>query len=265
MRVNTNPRAAREAYLGSAMRSAQNEHGERAIECAHWREVLLERIDVARAGRDSEGVHGLRVACAHLDVFLRLLGWRVLRADLRWLRRAASAVRDLDVLLAQNDLPNEFAVALDAQRTPAREQLLAVLDHERCSALLDALEELPSLTFARAQRRSRKLATRVTLLGARAFRPDGDVDTLHALRRALRRLRYAHEWLGREPKAARRLQDELGALNDVVVAQRQLAALGLAETLSEYQAALAARLALNVQRVRGAWQETSGAILGGDA
>lgn len=245
------------------MRSAQ--HNEQRIECGRWREALLERIDVAREGRDSEGVHGLRVACARLDVYLRLLGWRVLRADLRWLRRAASAVRDLDVLLAQNDTPDVFRVALAAQREPAREQFLAVLAHERCGALLDALEELPPLTFARAQRRSRKLATRVALLGASVCRPESDVDALHALRRALRRLRYAHEWMNREPKAARRLQDELGSLNDIVVAQRQLAALGLGSSLSEYDSALSARLVLHMERVRSAWRETSGAILGGEA
>lgn len=245
------------------MRSSQQD--ERRIECGRWREALLERIDVARAGRDSEGVHGLRVACARLDVYLRLLGWRVLRADLRWLRRAASSVRDRDVLLAQSDLPDAFRAALQAQREPAREQLLAVLAHQRCGALLNALEELPPLHFASAQRRIRKLATRVALLGLNARRPDADVDALHALRRALRRLRYAHEWLNREPKTARRLQDELGALNDVVVAQRQLAALGLTATLHEYDAALSERLAQQIQQVRGAWQEASGAILGGEA
>lgn len=245
------------------MRSAQQH--EPLIECEAWREALLERIDVARAGRDSEGVHGLRVACARLDVFLRLLGWRVLRADLRWLRRAASAVRDLDVLLDQSDLPDAFRVALQAQREPAREQLLAVLAHERCGALLDALEELPPLRFARAQRRSVKLATRVAVLGLNMRRPDADVEAFHALRRALRRLRYAQEWMNLDPKAARRLQAELGALNDTVVAQQHLAALGLAPTLREYDAALSERRAVHIEQVRSAWQTACGAILRGEA
>lgn len=244
------------------MRSAQQ--NEQRIECGRWREALLERIDVAREGRDSEGVHGLRVACARLDVYLRLLGWRVLRADLRWLRRAASGVRDLDVLLAQNDLPDAFRAALQAQCAPAREQLLAVLAHERCGALLNALEELPPLGFARAQRRSGKLATRVAVLGLHVLRPEADVERFHALRRALRRLRYAQEWMNLEPRAARRLQAELGALNDTVVAQEHLAALGLTQALREYDSALSQRRALHVEQVRGAWQTAAGAILRGE-
>lgn len=191
------------------------------IDCEAWRATLVERIEVARAGRDPEGVHGLRVACARLDVFLRLARWRVLRPDLRWLRRAASPTRDLDVLLA-SDLSREMRAALELQRGRAREELLAAFDHERAIALLQALEHAPVLNPARALEAYDKLRQRVAERGEALHASASALGDFHALRRALRRLRYAREWLGLDSAPLRALQDLLGALNDAVVEQHWL-------------------------------------------
>ncbi len=225
-----------------------------------WRETLVERIEIARAGRDSEGVHGLRVACARLDVFLRFLGWRALRDDLRWLRRAASNVRDFDVLL-ERELPASFRAQLEAAREPAQRAFAQVLDDERCEALLAALENVPTTTRKRAMLATQRLRERLVERGERAERAEGAVDELHALRRALRRLRYAYEWLGSDSKTVRRLQDELGALNDAVIALEHLGASEEHPDAAEFRAQLESDVARRARASLEAWQDSRNAIL----
>src|ERR1043165_1021156 len=75
----------------------------REIPPTAWLDRLEERTSLAEsapdAALDAEAVHELRVACGRLIVWLDLGGWRILRDDLRWLRRSAATVRDLDVVL----------------------------------------------------------------------------------------------------------------------------------------------------------------------
>lgn len=230
------------------------------LDCDAWRRALAERLEVARAGREAEGVHGLRVACARLDVFLRLAGRRALRDDLRWLRRAASSVRDFNVLLSR-ELPAEFRKRLAEQCEPARATLEAALGDERCEALLAGLESVPPIAMADARARVEKLRQRVAERGAEVERTAGSVDALHALRRRLRRLRYAHEWLDVECKPLRRMHDELGALNDSVVTLARLDELFGLDELADYRDELKAEVAQHTQSALRAWSELRPPIL----
>ncbi len=185
------------------------------------------------ASCDPLAVHGLRVACARLEVYLRLAHWNVLRGDLRWLRRAASGVRDLDVLLADERAGQsapEFVATLRTARESERAGFANVLEHERCRALLEALDALPEFSAQTARAPLELLTDRVRSRGELMLRSPDDFERFHALRRALRRLRYAREWLGLDCTAIRALQDELGALNDAVVRARWLARAGGAQS-----------------------------------
>lgn len=234
-------------------------HTRGALDCAACSSALAECVELARSTGDSTVVHELRVACARLEVFLRLAGWRVLRPDLRWLRRAASAVRDLDVLLAGAPPPRVRA-ALQRERRHAHAAWLDALGSERTAALLVALEAAPRLDSARALAACSRLRRRVERRGRAVERGGGDVRRLHALRRALRRLRYAREWLELDCTPIRELQDVLGALNDAVVEQGWLAK--LAPRLRDAQRARVARK-LRIRRTAAleAWRAARGRIL----
>jgi CHAD domain-containing protein len=189
-----------------------------------WLRHLRRHVPVARAGRDPEGVHQVRAGAARLAAWLDLSGTRVLKDDLRWMRRRASTVRDLDVLLMRR-LPRAFREHLLARRRAARADLLAALGDPRSRDLLHVLALLPPLrrgtarrNLRRLDRRARRALARVEAEGRRAR-----AETLHDLRRAVRRLRHAREWLHEDAAPLREVQLALGALNDVVVARRWLA------------------------------------------
>jgi CHAD domain-containing protein len=210
------------------------------VAAAPWVDHLRRHLLVAREGTDPEGVHQVRVACARLLVWLELAERSALRDDLRWLRRAAGKVRDLDVLLLSSP-PEPFASHLRTELRRRREALRRALDDSRLAALLAALDHLPPFRaeeaeagLARIRRRARRRASRAA--------EKLDAASLHALRRALRKLHFAEEWLGREtPRRLRALQRALGELNDAVAAQRALAAFRGRAALRPYRAGLEAR------------------------
>lgn len=213
------------------------------ISPSHWLEHLRNHLAVARAGDDPEGVHQLRVAAGRLSVWLELAGRRALRDDLAWLRRSASGVRDLDVLLARakNECGKlgEWRGWLAAQRDEKRVQLVRVLDSPRLAALLAALSTLPPLAPAEADarlacfsRRVRRAASRLRA-GAREEEKKHDAAALHRARRALRRWRYALEWTGADASEIKRWQEDLGELNDRAVLLRHLDASPIAAQLGE--------------------------------
>lgn len=176
---------------------------------------LRDHIVVARRGEDPEGVHQVRVSTRKIDVWLRLGDWRVLRDDLAWLRRGASAVRDLDVALRAPAAVGAFAAWLERERGRARRDLLAVLGDPRLEGLLAALASLPPVRVDRARRPAREMARRLLARGAAIESGPADVGPYHRLRRSLRRCRYALEWLGElRGKEYAELQDALGALGD---------------------------------------------------
>ena len=186
-----------------------------------WLGHLEAHLPVARAGRDPEGVHQVRVALGRIDLWLRAAGLRVLRDDVRWLRSGAGRVRDLDVQLSL-DPPNPWARRLERERVAAREELLRILDQPRVGGLVRALRLLPALPGERLESFVEDALRRVEKRGKRLEKHPEDVERYHDLRKAVRRLRYALEWADRSATPVKRMQDALGDLNDAAVTLRML-------------------------------------------
>lgn len=185
-----------------------------------WLEHLERHLPLAREGVDPEGVHQVRVAARRLRVWLELGGYQVLHDDLRWLVRGAGKVRDLEVML-HSPLPKSFAAWLAEKLQAARKELTAILDSPRLLGLTRALRNLPPLPVPEAERRLGRFERRVQRRQV-AWNATRSFEDLHALRRALRRLRYAREYLGQEVEDLKALQEVLGRLNDADVALRYL-------------------------------------------
>lgn len=114
-------------------------------------------------------------------------------------------------------LPKSFAAWLAEKLRIAREELLLSLDSPRLAGLTRALHNLPPLPVPQARRRLERFERRVQKRQA-AWQATRTLEDLHALRRALRRLRYAREYLEQEVEDLKALQEALGQLNDAVVA-----------------------------------------------
>ncbi|MCC6406455.1 MAG: CHAD domain-containing protein [Planctomycetes bacterium] len=220
-----------------------------ALPPERWLEHLTRHLPIARDGLDREGVHQVRVAAARLEAYLRLAGRRSLRDDLRWLRERASAVRDLDVLL-ERELPTALAEWLAGERLVARAGLIEALESPRLRSLLEGWRWVPALSREDAAERRERLAARAERRARRALDPESGADAFHAVRRALRRLRYADEWLGRDVAALKALQDSLGELNDVSVARRFACECPRVSELADFLAAADRELERRVARAR---------------
>lgn len=229
------------------MVSAQN--SDDALVPARWLAHLTNHLGVARDGEDHEGVHQLRVAAARLEVFLRLAGRRCLRDDLRWLRERASAVRDLDVLLASHP-PALLAEWLAGERVVARAGLVEALESSRLRGLLEGWRWVPPLPRAEAAERRKRLARRTAKRARRTFDARATLEAFHDVRRSLRRLRYADEWLGRDVDELKALQETLGELNDVAVAHRLASACPHAGELVDYLSELTREIDRRAARAR---------------
>lgn len=196
--------------------------------------------------RAAPGVETLHAARAHLRrlrsalaLFAPLARPPVPQANaLRRLSAALGAVRDLDVLLAR--VPSGVLHRrLAAAQAQAATQAAGLLHATPCRALLTRLATWSALQpplpageardFAAA--RFDRLRRKVKKAGAALA--DGDDEARHRLRLRVKRLRHASELLGSLFPASGRqarfmaalvpLQEALGALNDLVVAQALLA------------------------------------------
>lgn len=213
---------------------------------------LIALQDGATLGEDPEFVHDMRVATRRMRSLLRLLApyyrrkhIKRLQKPLRRLADRLGAVRDLDVLL--EDLQKrdtselgELLEKLTAKKARAAKKLYTTLGGSDFSDLIDALSAFAldtddpladSVPLPVEVRHVVPVLLHQQLAAVRGFNPlfeDGaahDYETLHALRIAFKRLRYATsaftEVLG--PTAAtfitelKSVQDHLGRLNDVVV------------------------------------------------
>lgn len=158
-------------------------------------------------------VHALRVCALRLNVWLELSGRTALRSDLRWLRLAARAARDQQVL----DRRQWVRIPI-VEREAAAQALESALSSARYRGLLLALSALPPLNPRTALRVLPRMATRMRRAASAALARPGDEHARHRLRRRARRLRYALEWLGQPANALIALQEALGRSNDAVVA-----------------------------------------------
>ena len=224
-----------------------------------WRTELRAHLEAARAADDPEAVHELRVATRRLSSWLRLARIRVLRDDLAWLRAVAGAVRDADVVIAM-DLDPALTAWLREERIARRRALVAALGSERIAALLVALDGLPGLPRSEARAGVTRLARRALVRGrALEERPD-DVEAFHALRRAVRSLRYGLEWLDDKTRAFRAFQDVSGAAADRALALRTIALSPEPERLAGRRAALEREFAEHRARTVAAWRELREAV-----
>ncbi|MFC4172082.1 CHAD domain-containing protein [Microvirga sp. GCM10011540] len=209
---------------------------------------------VLRRTRDPESVHQMRVGIrrlrAAMSLFKDLLGGPQTEAvtqDLRWMGRCLGPARDLDVLLERlsdpdgPDLPEDQREEIEAHRARAYEALMEALESPRfmqailkVAAWIEAGEWLsddsptsrPARDHARKElsRRWKKIRRQAGHLA------DLDDEGRHRLRIRIKKLRYGSEFFAplftsggvkRRRKAMlsalERLQDLLGAMNDIAV------------------------------------------------
>lgn len=225
------------------------------IDLDRWLQHLREHLPIAKEGRDPEGVHQVRVAVRRLRVWLRLAGLRVLEDDLAWLVRSAGEVRDLEVLLLNNHLPEAFRRWAASRLKEARAAFVPLLDSPRLAGLLQALANLPPLDEAPAQTRLKRFVRQVERK-AEEWQQEGGLERLHALRRALRRLRYAREWLGQDSQRIKQLQEVFGRVGDLSFTLRYLAAYEAAggRGAAAYKRQLEAQLQGALEAAQEAWQ-----------
>lgn len=221
----------------------------------HWQINLPAALD----GRDPEGVHQVRVGLRRfrsaLTLFKRFipadqLEW--LNTEAKWLANQLSPVRDLDVfladLLARKKKGAEDAglaaliIATKAARDAAQKRTATALRGVRMRRFTARLEtwlaghgwyadvtEAPGIsTFARhtLNKRLRKISE--TARRAEAL----TTPERHALRISVKKMRYGLEFLSsvlpvkrvqRFSSLLKQLQDSLGHLNDLDVAERMIA------------------------------------------
>ena len=221
-----------------------------------WLEHLREHLPSARAGTNPEGVHQMRVAIRRLRVWLELGGYKTLEADLTWLVRGAGTVRDLEVLLGHSGLPRGFQRWAGERLGEARAQFVPMLESARHEGLLQALSNLPALEREGALARLKRFEQRVERREAEWQQHDS-LEALHALRRALRKLRYVREWLELDSEAIKELQESFGQVGDESFILRYLAAFKAAGggVDSVYAHGLQGRLELAWHQARQSWQQ----------
>jgi CHAD domain-containing protein len=216
-----------------------------------WRGRLLTAVAGVQGGEDPEAAHDLRVAAGRLRVYLGLASWRFLRPDLRYLRRQAASLRDYDVALARTDLPPELAEFLAAAREMSRAELRTVLLSPRIAGLLPALAYLPKLASKEARHGLPELLEKVLQRGRYLETP----EQWHGLRRAVRNLRYALEWLDQDTAVLKDLQDTLGEMGDLMALLRVSSGLD-SVVMTPFLSLREAELEASQKSALRAWQKT---------
>ena len=225
----------------------------------HWQANEAAALD----GRDPEGVHQLRVGLRRAKSAATLFKTALTPEQFAWITGEASwalsvvgDARDWDVFVTEllrpvrRAVPDDGALAtLEAAARRARDAAYADaragLRSERYAAFCADFETFLAAGHHPAPRGrgKKKLRPVASALLARrhkrAMKRGGDLATLstpqrHQVRIALKKLRYAVEFFGSIYPAKRtatykrrlkRMQDDLGHLNDIAVAERLLAAL----------------------------------------
>jgi CHAD domain-containing protein len=218
-----------------------------------------------RANAEADPIHDARVATRRLRSDLKTLEpylapVEILRGELGWLGGLLGTVRDLDVLIERIEArirelpgPDRAAAApilskLKEDHDRRRSELLDGLGSARYLTLLDELIEASRTAPLKGSRDGRRARSSLRTVTRKAWRrtaravdrlePSPPDAALHEIRKRAKRARYAAE-LGRElfgkpaVRLAERLadvQDELGALQDTVVAEEQLRSLPLSSS-----------------------------------
>jgi CHAD domain-containing protein len=176
-------------------------------------DAIRAREPGVRRGHDAEELHAMRTATRRLRADLRAVREIFepdevarLRGELRWLGATLGAARDADVqaehLRALGDLtPPERALVtrllqtLERERARARVAVLTTLDGERYARLLRELEariQHPPLVTEEFSLREIAAVAFARLRRAVEALPAAPSDrALHAVRRAVKRARYA--------------------------------------------------------------------------
>ena len=178
------------------------------LDATSWLEHLDGARTLALAG-DVEGPHQVRVSLRRLRVWLSFKGHAGLQEELRWLCGELSLLRDLDV----------FGEVLTAEaraglRPDAVSLAVAALESKRFHALREALSAVRAPRRSRAKRALPKLER--TWKKRDGSSRNGDGEALHRLRRALRQVRYAREWLGLDTSEVASEQELLGSVCDLL-------------------------------------------------
>lgn len=219
-----------------------------------WLDALNARIAAVRSGGGEEDVHQLRVATRRLSSWLKLGRIRILRSDLRWLRAAGGGVRDLDVMLAGGP-PDGMAAWLQDERGRRAARFLQVLGSPRTEGLCAALAHIPPIDPDRARQGVPRLAGDVLEPGDQLQLAPNDVETFHRLRRSVRGLRYALEWLGEGTGPFKEFQDVSGRAADLSLALLLVDEYPGAAELADYRRELEENFAARRLEVVGAWPD----------
>jgi CHAD domain-containing protein len=152
---------------------------------------------------------------------------------------------------------------LRRERGEAYGRLELALKSPRCEGLLLALADLRAVGVSKRDAR-RCLRTYVKKAMSREHDAlHGAPDELHALRRAVRRARFALEWLGKKEKAVESVQDAMGEFGDAWVALREARRITPASpTVRRHRAQLKRRLDKCVRRARRRWKHKRHVIQG---
>lgn len=189
-------------------------------------EELRRWLEVCREGLSSEAVHEVRVTGRRLRAFLTLGGHHVLVDDLRWLVGSLGRLRDLDVALELPvAAPGPFQAWLVAERRAEAENAARLLTRPRVEALVVALGQVPRVPKRRGWRAFARLDAKLTV-AEEAARREPTIEGLHELRKAVRRTRYALEWLGEDESALQRKQALVGEACDLKLLARLLVEFG---------------------------------------
>lgn len=189
------------------------------LDATAWLTHLDDARTLALAG-DVEGVHQVRVALRRLRVWLAFKGHDALQEELRWACGELALLRDLDVF--GEVLTPE---ALEELRPRAVEGAAEALGSARWLALREQLDAVRAPKKARARRALPKLEAK--LFELRVALPSHDGEALHRLRRQLRRVRYARDWLGLGTSELSAEQEWLGAVCDLLALQNFAKRLGV--------------------------------------
>jgi triphosphatase len=259
--------------------------------------VVLERGSGARIHQMRVALRRLRAALALFD---RLLGPEIqaeLKPELRWLAGELAAARDWDVFAKEalprcrkrigKAKPTRLVCKGAAEiRAAARRRAMAAITSPRYAALVLSLgiwveaerwrvgmdaRQMALATRPIAQHAGPLLARRARKLRKTGKRIEGlSVEQRHALRKRLKTLRYGAVCLaalfrGRRVKhtlaALGRMQDVLGAINDLAVARTLLSGLpsgfdgALVEAIAAVDGACAEQLEAKLEKLPSAWRE----------